>query len=118
LKVPQDKKKELRKKINRMHGDFVKRYGENDFSLNKGGKTNPNEGLEDTDMQYKIETNDTPSVPGSPGIRIDVYSTSGDKTRKPVVEDKVKIRLILNKRIRVNLEEDGLVTYTIPSRQK
>jgi hypothetical protein len=118
LKIPQDKEKEFQKKINRMCGDFVKRYGGNDFSLNKGGKNNPNEGLEATDMQYKIETNDTPSVPGSPGIRIDVYSTSGDKTRKPIVENKVEVHLLLNKKIRVNLEKDGLVTYTVLSKPK
>ena len=96
-----------------MHGDFVKRYGKKDFSQNKGGKNKPEEGLKDTDMQYKIETNDTPSVPGSPGIRIDVYSTSGDSTRKPIVENKVEVHLVLNKKIQVDLEEDGLVPYAV-----
>lgn len=113
LKLPQDKKKQLQEKINQMHGDFVKRYGKDDFSQNKGGKNKPEEGLKDTDMQYKIETNDTPSVPGSPGIRIDVYSTSGDSTRKPIVENKVEVHLVLNKKIQVDLEEDGLVTYSV-----
>lgn len=113
LKLPQDKKKQLQEKINEMHGDFVKRYGKKDFSQNKGGKNKPEEGLKDTDMQYKIETNDTPSVPGSPGIRIDVYSTSGDSTRKPIVENKVEVHLVLNKKIQVDLEEDGLVPYAV-----
>src|SRR5437764_8985302 len=96
-----------------MHGDFVKLYGAKDFSQDKGGKTDPESGLENTDMKYRIETNDTPSVPGSPGIRIDIYSTSGASTRKPIAENKVKIDLILNKKIQVNLEEDGF--KSIPS---
>lgn len=113
LKFPQDKEKRLQEKINQMHGDFVKRYGGKDFSQSKGGKSKPKEGLENTDMQYKIETNDTPSVPGSPGIRIDVYSTSGDSTRKPIVENNVEVHLVWNKKIQANLEKDGLVAYPV-----
>src|SRR5436305_1278514 len=101
-----------------MNGDFVKRYGSEHFSKYKGGKNDPEEGLKDTDMKYKIETNDTPSVPGSPGIRIDIYPVSGANSRKPIVEDKVEIDLVFNKKIQVNLEEDGLFAYSIPPKQK
>jgi hypothetical protein len=57
-------------------------------------------------------------VPGSPGIRIDIYPASGANTRKPIVEDKVEVRLILNKKVQVSLEEDGLATYFSPSEPK
>ena len=118
MEFPQDKEKQLQERINQMNGDFVKRYGSEHFSKDKGGKNNPEEGLKDTDMKYKIETNDTPSVPGSPGIRIDIYPVSGANSRKPIVEDKVEIDLIFNKKIQVNLEEDGLFAYSIPPKQK
>jgi hypothetical protein len=65
-------------------------------------------------MEYRVETNDTPSVPGSPGIRIDVYPARGTTPRKPITEDKVKVELILNKKIQTNLEEDGLIPYSAP----
>jgi hypothetical protein len=110
LKLPQSKEKSFRERINQMHGDFVKRYDEKNFSKDKQ--------LENTDMKYKIETNDTPSVLGSPGIRIDIYSTSGTTERKPIVEDKVEVHLILNKKVQVDLEEDGLVFYSTPSKPK
>jgi len=99
-----------------MNGDFIKRYGKEIFGKNKGEKHKPGEGLKDTDMEYRIEINDTPSVPGSPGIRIDIYQVGGDGSRKPIIEDRVKINLVYNKKIQVNLEEDGLVTYSIPSK--
>ena len=116
LKFPQDKEKRLQERINQMNGDFIKRYGKEIFGKNKGEKHKPGEGLKDTDMEYRIEINDTPSVPGSPGIRIDIYQVGGDGSRKPIIEDRVKINLVYNKKIQVNLEEDGLVTYSIPSK--
>jgi len=100
LEISSDKERQFLQKLNQMNSSIIERYNREVFGKEMGG--NISEGLENTDMKYKIERNysNKDSV-----IRVDIYQ-DGTNNFKPV--NKVKVNLVLNKRNQVNLETDGL----------
>lgn len=109
LEVPKEKEEEFRHRFNRMCGLFIKQHSSEELSQNKGGK-DKSEGLDLTDMKYRIEIDEHAK---GPGIRIDIYPSNSNEGRKGIAGERVKIKFFWNKRNQISLETDGLTI--IPS---
>ncbi|RHZ36681.1 hypothetical protein [endosymbiont GvMRE of Glomus versiforme] len=112
LEVPKEKEEEFLHRFNIMCGKFIKQHSKTELGKDKDLK-----GTEmKTDMKYRIEIDEHDK---GPGVRIDVYPSSGDGGRKGIAGERVKIKFFWNKRNQIDLETDGLtIIPSVPPNNK